>query len=212
MFNAFNISKEWNIHKNILPTHVSIVEILTMASPSAQSQLIKQELTRLRQTSSEIKVVKGDKVAVLTIAVDRVMVMVMVIDPTPVTSGMGNDKATSALSTIGGIKKHEGKWRMTCKTCGWNTIHTSGFHNLWAKDLMHFSFLLPTYSRLSPERNSHWRWQRHNCPCHNCSVSYYCYWKHQICYQITQRLRWATHCSVQDRVRGWAIHLFPSQL
>ncbi len=28
---------------------------------------------------------------------------------------------------------------MTCKTCGWNTTHTSRFHELWAKDPQAFS-------------------------------------------------------------------------
>jgi hypothetical protein len=66
--------------------HVSIVVILTMASPSALSQLVKHELTRLRQTSPGMEVVEGDKLAVLTVAVDRVVAMVMVINPTPVAS------------------------------------------------------------------------------------------------------------------------------
>ena len=34
-----------------------------------------------------MKVIKGDEVAVLTVAVDRVVAMVMVINPTPVASG-----------------------------------------------------------------------------------------------------------------------------
>ncbi len=51
----------------------------------------------------------------------------------------GNDKATSALSTVGGTRKHKGEWCMTCKTCEWNTTHTSGFHNSWAKDPHAFS-------------------------------------------------------------------------
>jgi hypothetical protein len=51
----------------------------------------------------------------------------------------GDGKATSALSTIGGIGKHKGELCITCKTCGWNTTHTSGYHNLWAKDPHAFS-------------------------------------------------------------------------
>ena len=50
-----------------------------------------------------------------------------------------NQKATSALSTVGGIGKHKGKWCMTSKTCQWNTTNTSGFHHLWAEDPHAFS-------------------------------------------------------------------------
>ncbi len=51
----------------------------------------------------------------------------------------GSDKASSALSTVGGIGKHKGKWCITCKTCGWNTTHTSRFHDSCVKDPHAFS-------------------------------------------------------------------------
>ena len=45
----------------------------------------------------------------------------------------GDEKATSALlSTKGGVEngvgKFKGQWRLTCKVCGWNKTHTSGYH------------------------------------------------------------------------------------
>lgn len=51
----------------------------------------------------------------------------------------GDDKATSALSTSGGVGKHNGKWRLTCKHCGWNSTHTTGYHTRWATDPQAFS-------------------------------------------------------------------------
>jgi hypothetical protein len=86
MFNALNVLKEWNIPQKHPTNSCFNVAILTMASPSALSQLIKQELTRLR-TSPEMEVVEGGKVAVLMVAMDRVVAMVMVINPAPVASG-----------------------------------------------------------------------------------------------------------------------------
>ncbi len=45
-----------------------------------------------------------------------------------------NAKAVNAVSTSGGIGKYKGKWSMMCKSCGWNTTHTTGFHDSYAKD------------------------------------------------------------------------------
>ena len=39
------------------------------------------------------------------------------------------------LTTNGGIGKHNGKWSMVCKSCRWNTTHTTGFHDKWVADL-----------------------------------------------------------------------------
>ncbi len=36
-----------------------------------------------------------------------------------------NAKAVNAVTTSGGIGKHKGKWSMMCKSCGWNTTHTT---------------------------------------------------------------------------------------
>jgi hypothetical protein len=58
-----------------------------MASLSALSQLIKREWTRLRPTSPGIEVVKGGKVDILTVAIDRVVAVLMEINLTPVASG-----------------------------------------------------------------------------------------------------------------------------
>ena len=52
-------------------------------------------------------------------------------------------KAASALSTLGGVEngiaKFKGQWRLTCKVCGWNKTHTSGYHTRWAADPNNFS-------------------------------------------------------------------------
>ena len=46
---------------------------------------------------------------------------------------------SAALTTNGGIGKHNGKWSMVCKSCGWNTTHTTGFHDKWVADPKSFS-------------------------------------------------------------------------
>jgi hypothetical protein len=48
-------------------------------------------------------------------------------------------KAVNAVTTSGGVGKHKGKWSMMCKYCGWNTTHTTGFHDSYAKDPASFS-------------------------------------------------------------------------
>jgi hypothetical protein len=48
-------------------------------------------------------------------------------------------KAVNAVPTSGGVGKHKGKWSMMCKSCGWNTTHTTGFHDSYAKDPASFS-------------------------------------------------------------------------
>ncbi len=48
-------------------------------------------------------------------------------------------KAVNAVTTSGGIGKHQGKWSMMCKSCRWNTTHTTGFHDSYAKDPALFS-------------------------------------------------------------------------
>ena len=54
----------------------------------------------------------------------------------------GNDaKVSAALTTNSGIGKHNGKWIIVCKSCGWNTTHTTGFHDKWVADPK--SFTLP---------------------------------------------------------------------
>ncbi len=51
---------------------------------------------------------------------------------------------SAALTTNGGIGKHNGKWSMVSKSCGWNTTHTTGFHDKWVADPKFFS-LTDTY-------------------------------------------------------------------
>ncbi len=52
----------------------------------------------------------------------------------------GNDaKVSAALTTNGGIGKHNRKWSMVCKSCGWNTTHTTGFHDKWVANPKSFS-------------------------------------------------------------------------
>jgi len=34
---------------------------------------------------------------------------------------------------------YNGKWSMICKSCGWNTTHTSGYHDKWVADPKSFS-------------------------------------------------------------------------
>ena len=47
----------------------------------------------------------------------------------------GDDaKASAALNTNGGIRKHKGKWSMVCKSCRWDTTHTTGYHNTRVAD------------------------------------------------------------------------------
>jgi hypothetical protein len=46
---------------------------------------------------------------------------------------------SAALTTNGGIGKHTGKWSMVCKSCGWNTTHTTGFHDKRVADPYFFS-------------------------------------------------------------------------
>ena len=56
----------------------------------------------------------------------------------------GNDaKVSAALTTNSGIGKHNGKWSMVCKSCGWNTTHTTGFHDKWVADPKSFSLPAP---------------------------------------------------------------------
>jgi hypothetical protein len=52
----------------------------------------------------------------------------------------GNDaKVSTALTTNGGIGKHNRKWSMVCKSYGWNTTHTTGYHDKWVADPKSFS-------------------------------------------------------------------------
>jgi hypothetical protein len=46
---------------------------------------------------------------------------------------------SAALTTNGGIGKHTRKLSMVCKSCGWNTTHTSQFHDKWVADPKSFS-------------------------------------------------------------------------
>ena len=56
----------------------------------------------------------------------------------------GNDaKVSAVLTTYSGIGKHNGKWSMVFKSCGWNTTHTTGFHDKWVADPKSKSFSLP---------------------------------------------------------------------
>ena len=52
-----------------------------------------------------------------------------------------NDKrATNAsVGTFGGVGKYKGKWSMMCKSCGWNTTHTTGFHQSYIENPSSFS-------------------------------------------------------------------------
>jgi hypothetical protein len=50
-----------------------------------------------------------------------------------------NAKAVNAVTTSGGIRKHKGKWSMMCKSCGWKSTHTTGFHDSYVKDPASFS-------------------------------------------------------------------------
>ncbi len=45
----------------------------------------------------------------------------------------------NAVTTSGGVGKHKGKWSMMCKYCGWNTTHTTRFHDSYAEDPASFS-------------------------------------------------------------------------
>ncbi len=58
------------------------------------------------------------------------------------------------LTTNGGIGKHNGKWSMVCKLCGWNTTHTTGFHDKWVAD--------PTFSL--PATHLFWSKSEKNLP------------------------------------------------
>jgi hypothetical protein len=57
----------------------------------------------------------------------------------PCRKWKSNAKDVSAVTTSGDVGIHKGKWSMMCKSCGWNTAHTTGFHNSYAKDPALFS-------------------------------------------------------------------------
>ncbi len=57
----------------------------------------------------------------------------------PLGKWKSDAKAENAVTTFGGIQKHIGKWSMMCKSCGWSTAHTTGFHDSYAKDPASFS-------------------------------------------------------------------------
>ncbi len=50
---------------------------------------------------------------------------------------------SAALTTNGGIGKYNGKWSMVCKSCGWNTTHTTGYCDKWVADPKSFSLPAP---------------------------------------------------------------------
>jgi hypothetical protein len=50
-----------------------------------------------------------------------------------------NAKAVNSVTTSGGVRKRKGKWSMICKSCGWNTTHTTRFHDSYVKDPALFS-------------------------------------------------------------------------
>ncbi len=190
--------------------HISIVAILTMASLSALSWLIRQELTRLRQTSPGMEVVEGDKVAVLTVAVDRVVVMVMGIKPTPLASERAMIKLhwlSWSLVVLENIKK-SGAWHARLAGGIPPILQDSTIRG--PKILMNFPFLLPTYSGLSPERNLPLEVTEAQLPLPQLLSQLLLEALDLL--QVHSALALGSSCSVQDRVRGWAIHLFPSQL
>ncbi len=50
-----------------------------------------------------------------------------------------NAKTVIAVTTSCGIRKRKGKWSMMCKSCRWNTTHTTGFHDSYVEDPASFS-------------------------------------------------------------------------
>jgi hypothetical protein len=51
-----------------------------------------------------------------------------------------DSKATNAsVGNFGSVGNFKGKWSMMCKSCGWNTTHTTGFHDSYIKDPSSFS-------------------------------------------------------------------------
>ena len=87
-------------------------------------------------------VLEAEVEAVVEVALLVKVVVMVVIEPTPMESGraMMNDvKVSAALTTNGGIGKHNGKWSMVCKFCMWNTTHTTGYHDKWVADPKFFS-------------------------------------------------------------------------
>jgi hypothetical protein len=92
-----------------------------------------------------MEMVEGDKVAVLTVAVDRVMVVVMVINPTPMASGR-------AMIKIHWLSPPLVVSENISKSSAWHARLAGGIPPilqdsmiLGPKLLMHFPFLLPTY-------------------------------------------------------------------
>jgi hypothetical protein len=113
--------------------YVSIAVILTMASQSALNQLINPGLTKPSPKSPNLE---ADVVAVVRGGGRNGH------DKRGCGRGSGpgcgdgnkanprgkwksNAKAVNAVTTSGGIGKHKGKWSMMCKSCGWNTTHTT---------------------------------------------------------------------------------------
>ena len=48
-------------------------------------------------------------------------------------------KVSAELTTNGGFGKHNGKWSMVCKSCRWNTTHTTGYLDKQVADPKSFS-------------------------------------------------------------------------
>ncbi len=71
-------------------------------------------------------------------------VATLVIEPTFAKKWKGVDaKVSAALTTNGGIGKHNGKWSMVCESCGWNTTHITGYRDKWVADPKSFSLPVP---------------------------------------------------------------------
>ena len=125
-------------HRNIDLMHVSIAVIPIMVSLNAPSLLTKIGLIRPRPTFPRMEaVVEAEVDAAAEVAL--LAAVMLVIEPTLAECGRAIMLRCLQCFTHGGIGEHNGKWRMVCKPCGWNTTHTTGFHDKWVADPKSFS-------------------------------------------------------------------------
>ncbi len=52
----------------------------------------------------------------------------------------GDKGAPNDATNKSGVEKINGKWKMNCKSCGWNSTHTTGYHGKWLRNQSTFQF------------------------------------------------------------------------
>jgi hypothetical protein len=155
MFNALNILKEWNSPQKHCTNSCFNYGNPDHGVPKCPKPIDQARIDKANADFSRNGGGKGDKVAVLTVAVDRVMAVVMVINPTPMASGRVMIKlhrlSPLLLLVVSENIRESGAWH--ARLAGGIPPILQDSMISGPKILMHFSFLLPTYSGLSQERN-----------------------------------------------------------